>query len=178
MEREVPITEENPDKSKKGLYKIKDNYLKFWFAFVYPNLSFLESGNTPIVMNKIKKGFISNQVSFVYEDVCREHMWQMNADEVWPFTFSKIGRYWDSNTEIDVVALDPDGKNLIVGECKYWKEPVGINILMELEEKTKKITWNLLTRKNWYVLFSPSGFTPELKEFVKKRTDVILSEYH
>ena len=178
LEREVPITEENPDKSKKGIYKIKDNYLKFWFAFVYPNLSFLESGNTPIVMNKIKKGFISNQVSFVYEDVCREQMWQMNADEVWPFTFSKIGRYWDSNTEIDVIALDPDGKNLIAGECKYWKEPVGINILMELEEKTKKITWNQSTRKNWYVLFSPSGFTPELKEFVKKRTDVILSEYH
>lgn len=178
LEREVPITEENPDKSKKGLYKIKDNYLKFWFAFVYPNLSFLESGNTPIVINKIKKGFISNQVSFVYEDVCREQMWQMNADEVWPFTFSKIGRYWDSNTEIEVVALDPDGKNLIAGECKYWKEPVGINILMELEEKTKKITWNQSNRKNWYVLFSSSGFTPELKEFIKQRTDVILSEYH
>ena len=178
LEREVPITEENPDKSKKGLYKIKDNYLKFWFAFVYPNLSFLESGNTPIVINKIKKGFISNQVSFVYEDVCREQMWQMNADEVWQFTFSKIGRYWDSNTEIDVVALDPDGKNLIAGECKYWKEPVGINILMELEEKTKKITWNQSNRRNWYVLFSSSGFTPELKEFVKNRTDVILSEYH
>ena len=178
VEREVPITEENPDKCKKGLYKIKDNYLKFWFAFVYPNLSFLESGNTPIVINKIKKGFISNQVSFVYEDVCREQMWQMNADEVWPFTFSKIGRYWDSNTEIDIVALDPDGKNLIAGECKYWKEPVSINILMELEEKTKKITWNQSNRKNWYVLFSSSGFTPELKEFVKNRTDVILSEYH
>ena len=117
-------------------------------------------------------------LKLVSEDVCREQMWKMNADEVWPFIFSKIGRYWDSNTEIDVIALDPDGKNLIAGECKYWKEPVGINILMELEEKTKKITWNQSTRKNWYILFSPSGFTPELKEFVKIRTDVILSEYH
>ena len=35
LEREVPITEENPEKSKKGLYKIKDNYIRFWFAFVY-----------------------------------------------------------------------------------------------------------------------------------------------
>ena len=178
LEREVPITEENPDKSKKGLYKIKDNYLKFWFAFVYPNLGFLESGNTQIVMNKIEKGFISNQVSFVYEDVCRQQMWQMNADEVWPFTFSKIGRYWDNHTEIDIAALDPDGKNLILGECKYWKDPVGINILMELEEKAKTVTWNQATRKNWYILFSPSGFTPELKELVKSRPDVILSEYH
>ena len=34
LEREVPITEDNPEKSKRGLYKIKDNYIRFWFAFV------------------------------------------------------------------------------------------------------------------------------------------------
>ena len=51
LEREVPVTEDNPEKSKKGLYKIKDNYLRFWFAFVYSNLSFIESGNSRIVMN-------------------------------------------------------------------------------------------------------------------------------
>jgi len=176
LEREVPITEENPDKSKKGLYRIKDNFIKFWFAFIYPNLSFLESGNTEIVMKKIEKGFVSGQVSFVYEDVCRQKMWKMNADEVWPFTFSKIGRYWDNNTEIDIAALDPDGKNLILGECKYWKEPVGINIFANLEEKAKKVAWNKNNRKTWYILFSTGGFTTELKELAKSRNDIILAE--
>ncbi len=176
LEREVPITEENPDKSKKGLYRIKDNFIKFWFAFIYPNLSFLESGNAEIVMKKIEKGFVSGQVSFVYEDVCRQKMWKMNADEVWPFTFSKIGRYWDNNTEIDIAALDPDGKNLILGECKYWKEPVGINVLADLEEKAKKVSWNKNNRKTWYILFSTGGFTPELKELSKTRNDIVLAE--
>jgi len=176
LEREVPITEENPDKSKKGLYKIKDNFIKFWFAFIYPNLSFLESGNTQIVLDKIQKGFISGQVSFVYEDVCRQKMWQMNADGMWPFTFSKIGRYWDNNSEIDIAAIDPDGKNLILGECKYWREPVGINILLDLEDKARKVTWNKSNRKTWYVLFSASGFTSELIYLAKKRNDIILSE--
>lgn len=176
LEREVPITEENPDKSKKGLYRIKDNFIKFWFAFIYPNLSFLESGNSEIVMKKIEKGFVSGQVSFVYEDVCRHKMWKMNADEVWPFTFSKIGRYWDNNTEIDIAALDPDGKNLILGECKYWKEPVGINILADLEEKAKKVAWNKSNRKTWFVLFSTGGFTLELKELAKTRNDIVLAK--
>ncbi len=176
LEREVPITEENPDKSKKGLYKIKDNFIKFWFAFVYPNLSFLESGNAQIVMDKIKKRFVSGQVSFVYEDVCRQKMWQMNADEKCPFTFSKIGRYWDKNTEIDIAAIEPESKELILGECKYWKEPVGINVLSALEEKAKTVSWNKADRKTWFVLFSTGGFTPELKELAQKRDDVILSE--
>ena len=32
VEREVPITESSPEKSKKGLYKITDNYIRFWFS--------------------------------------------------------------------------------------------------------------------------------------------------
>lgn len=174
VEREVPITEDNPGKSKKGLYRIKDNYLRFWFAFVYPNMSFIESGHSRIVMNKIRKGLVSNHIAFVYEDVCREKMWELNACDTWQFNFTKLGRYWDAKTEIDIVALDPDEKNLILGECKYWQEPVGINILRELENKTESVAWEKNHRKVWYVLFSASGFTDELKEHCKTREDVLL----
>lgn len=176
LEREVPVTEENPEKSKKGLYKIKDNYIRFWFAFIYPNLSFLESGNNRIVMDKIKKGFIPNQAAFVYEDVCREKMWEMNAGNAWPFQFSKIGRYWDSQTEIDIAALDADGGNLILGECKYWKEPVGINILRDLERKAQNVNWKKATRNTWYILFGANGFTTELRQLVEIRKDVLLAD--
>ena len=79
LEREVPVTEDNPEKCKKGLYKIKDNYLRFWFAFVYPNKSFLESGHSEIVIQKIKNSLIKNQTAFVYEDVCKEKMWELNT---------------------------------------------------------------------------------------------------
>jgi len=174
LEREVPVTEENPEKSKRGLYKIKDNYIRFWFAFVYPNRSFLESGNDRIVMDKIRKGLITNHTAFVYEDVCREQMWELNADGTWPFNFSKIGRYWDSQTEIDIAALDPEGDNLILGECKYWNEPVGLNVLRDLEAKAANVDWRKNKRKVWYVLFGASGFTDELIAAASVRDDVEL----
>lgn len=176
LEREVPVTEENPEKSKRGLYKIKDNYLRFWFAFVYPNRSFLESGHSRIVMDKIRKSLVRNHIAFVYEDVCKERMWEMNAEGVWPFYFSKLGRYWDAKEEIDIAAMDPEGKNLILGECKYWQEPVGISVLRDLEAKAKTVAWERNERKAWYVLFSASGFTEELKAVAKVRTDVQLFE--
>lgn len=174
LEREVPITEENPEKSKKGLYKIKDNYLRFWFAFVYPNMSFIESGHSRIVMNKIRNSLVKNHIAFVYEDVCKERMWDLNGEGAWPFNFTKIGRYWDSKDEIDIVALDPEGKNLILGECKYWTEPVGMSVLRDLEAKTDSVAWERDSRKVWYVLFSASGFTDELIKEAESRTDLEL----
>ncbi len=174
LEREVPITEENPEKSKKGLYKIKDNYLRFWFAFVYPNMSFIESGHGSVVMNKIRKSLVKNHIAFAYEDVCREQMWELNAKGVWPFNFTKLGRYWDSKIEIDIAALDPEGKNLILGECKYWTDPVGVSVFRDLEAKTDTVTWERKNRKVWYVLFSASGFTDELKKLAQSREDLLL----
>ena len=176
LEREVPVTEDSPEKSKKGLYKIKDNYLRFWFAFVYPNMSFIESGHGRIVMDKIRKSLVRNHIAFVYEDICRERMWEINAEGVWPFYFSKLGRYWDSKEEIDIAAIDPDGKNLILGECKYWQEPVGVSVLRELEAKAKTVSWEKEKRKTWFVLFSVNGFTEELRAEAETRTDLQLCE--
>lgn len=174
LEREVPVTVDNPEKSKMGLYKIKDNYLRFWFAFVYPNRSYIESGHREIVLNKIRNSFISGQVAYVYEDVCREQMWTLSAKGVWPFQFSKIGRWWDAHHEIDVVALDPEGGNLILGECKFWRDPVGVNVLRALEEKESIVGWKKNNRQVWYILFSVSGFTDDLKKLAETREDLIL----
>lgn len=174
LEREVPVTVDNPEKSKMGLYKIKDNYLRFWFAFVYPNRSYIESGHREIVLNKIRNSFISGQVAYVYEDVCREQMWTLSAEGVWPFQFSKIGRWWDAHYEIDVVALDPEGGNLILGECKFWRDPVGVNVLRALEEKESNVSWKKNNRQVWYILFSASGFTDDLKKLAETREDLIL----
>ena len=172
--REVPITEDNPEKSKKGLYRIKDNYIRFWFAFVYPNRSFLESGQEEIVMQKIRGGFVRNHTAFVYENVCLQKLWELNAAGTWPFYFSKAGKYWDSHTEIDLAAIDPEGNNLLLGECKFWQNPVGVSVLRDLEEKAKAVSWQREQRKTWYVLFSANGYTDELLELAANREDVQL----
>ena len=83
----------------------------------------MESGHSSIVMEKMKKGLVRNHIAFAYEDICREQTCELNAQGVWPFYFSEIGRYWDAKTEVDVVALDPEGKNMILGEyCGNWRK--------------------------------------------------------
>lgn len=125
-------------------------------------------------MDWIRKDLIKQHTAFVYEDICRERLWDMNRDEIWPFKITKIGRYWDKDTEIDIAAVDLIENNLLVGECKYWQEPVGLNVLTELERKTDKVSWRKDCRKEWFVLFSMCGFTEELIESAKSRPDVLL----
>ena len=174
LEREVPITEDNPEKSKKGLYRIKDNFMAFWFQFVFPNLSYIESGHRESAMKKIEANLMGSHVSFVYEDICLENMWDLNADDTWEFNFDKAGRWWDNNNEIDIVAIDSAGKDIIFGECKYWNKVVGTAVLDELEQKSDKVDWKKSERRNHFILFSINGFSDELKKLVKTRKDLIL----
>lgn len=119
---------------------------------------------------------MKNHIAFVYEDVCKERMWEMNEEGAWPFHFTRLGRYWDSRDEIDIVALDPEGRNVILGECKFWSDPVGASVLRDLEAKTAAVAWERYGRSVWYVLFSASGFTDELKALARSREDLLLCE--
>lgn len=171
LEREVPVTEKNPQKSKKGLYKITDNYIRFWFTFIYPNRSDIERGNLEYVMDKIKKSFVKNHVAFVYEDICRE---SLAYEKRIPYHFSKIGRYWDKTTEIDIVGLNEDENIILFGECKYWTKPVDTDVYTSLVEKASKVTWNSGKRKEIYVLYSLHGYTEELQQLAAQREDLYL----
>ena len=176
IEREVPITEDNPGKSKRGLYKIKDNFMLFWFRFIFPNLSYIESGNKGLAAKKIRLNLTDNHISYIYEDVCIEEMWKLNAQNKWNFHFDKVGRWWNGNTEIDIVALESSGNNIIFGECKYWKNKVGIDVLTSLEEKAGFVEWKKGNRKCHYILFSINGFTDELIQLSATREDLLLSQ--
>lgn len=173
LEREVPITEENPEKSKKGRYSIKDNYIAFWFQFIYPNKAFLELGNTQLVMKKIKNHFIDNHASYIYENICKEKMWDLNIEGKLGFTFDKIGRWWNNNEEIDIVAFDSNGNDIVFGECKYTNKPMDVDVLVELERKAESVEWNKGSRREKFVLFSVNGYSKRLMEMAEVRENLI-----
>ena len=175
IEREVPVTESNPEKSKSGLYKIKDNFIAFWFKFVYLYRAYLEKGETQFVLSQIKKGFIQNYASYVYEDVCRERMWELSANDFWNFHFDRVGRYWGSKAdETDIVAIDSIGKNLVLGECKYSMSEKGLSVLHGLQERAKSLQVLTGAENVEYIIFNTAGFLQGLKDEAEKNPRVKL----
>ncbi|MCY3740855.1 MAG: ATP-binding protein [Candidatus Poribacteria bacterium] len=165
VKRETPVTERAPQKSKKGLYKIEDNYVKFWFRFVLPNRSLIESGNTDLVYQQMIAPNLSQYMGEIFEDVCRQYI-RRYWEEKLKIAPRQIGRHWESDLEIDVLTKNVDGSHWF-GECKWWNAPAGENVLNHLITNATKVSdqWK---RNSRYILFSASGFTDALKQRAEK----------
>lgn len=168
--REVPATEGSRLKSKRGLYKISDNFVKVWFQYVYPYKSNLEIGEYIEVIQKFRTGF-PILLSSAYEKICQEIL-KENQKSI--FSFEKIGRWWDNNNEIDIIGMNSENRQIIFCECKWSSKDIGTNILNNLIEKSKKVDWNNGKRKEYFALFSKRGYTEELMKVAMERGDTFL----
>lgn len=156
VDKEIPVTEKYPDKSRLGLYRLHDRFFSFWFKYVFPYRSRLEIGNTGYLLNKINDTF-DQHLSFVYEDICRERCLELlHSGEM---SFSAIGRWWQKNEEIDLVALDEESNTIWLGECKWSINPVGEDVYRDLKRKAGLVQWGRENRRERFMLFSRSGFT-------------------
>lgn len=128
LKKEIPVTEKNPEKSKLGRYHIKDNFINFWFHYVFMNQSYLEIGNVDYVVDKIKSSFNEKFVSFAFEDYIMELILE-DPVKYLGFTPIKIGRWWNNQEEIDFVAIGKEKAAFI--ECKWQNQKVGHKALLE-----------------------------------------------
>lgn len=173
VERTVPVTETQPQKSRRGIYRLKDHYIRFWFRYVHPNRSQLERGGAGLVLETVLPE-IDHYTSLAFEETCQQYFWHAGLSKKLGFTPVYIGRWWQANEEIDLVILG--AKDAILVECKWSRQAVGTNILADLERKTAIIQPELGGRKIQYALCSRSGFTKQLVEDIDKRIDVQLLE--
>jgi AAA+ ATPase superfamily predicted ATPase len=172
INREVPITDRNPEKSRKGIYKIQDQYFQFWFRFIMPNQSFIEEGRRDFVLKQRIVPFFDQFLGNVFEHVCIDFMKRANGSAKLPLQFDKIGHYWQGETEIDIVAFDMNNEQAFLAECKWSTKPVGTNILDDLVKKSVVVQNKMNFKQINYGIFSRSGFTDALKKM--NRSDLFL----
>lgn len=181
IEKQVPVTEKNAEKTRKGLYFISDNFLRFWFRYVYPYKGELEIDNMQISLDELDKDFKEKFVAFAYKDICKEIFARLCSDKAIEFTPSKIGSYWlndkSGNTQIDVMAVDTVNKRLFAGECKYHNQPVDADVYFELVKKVDNSAEIKSAFKGYtviYGVFSKSGFTSRMTDISNSNPNLFL----
>ncbi|PID87559.1 hypothetical protein CSB07_01160 [Candidatus Gracilibacteria bacterium] len=110
----------SPILEKKGnvtRYFITDNFLNFWFRYIYSNKSKYELGLYDLILENSINDFEKFK-GFKFEKLVKEFLILENKKGKLDFTFTEIGTWLDrKNNEVDLVYTD-EKENIVFLECK------------------------------------------------------------
>ena len=149
IEREFSVDEgiKNLCNRNRGLYRLTDNYFRFWYAFVFANYSDLEGGDVNGVYDYVIKPKLHEFASLAFETVCREYVKESQQVGSLPFRYKRMGRWWGKTTvrrndkkeiqktEIDLLAISDDSSKYLVGECKFKGKPFDYGEYLDMVAK-------------------------------------------
>ncbi|MDR1181479.1 MAG: ATP-binding protein [Bacteroidales bacterium] len=116
--------------SRYNKYLIEDNFLNFWFRFIYKYRSAVEIGNLDYVRNIVERDYET------YSGLMLEKYFRSLLAE--SKRFSEIGNYWNKKgeDEIDIVALNEMEKQLCFYKVKRNKKRISIPLLEKKSNDT------------------------------------------
>jgi len=131
--------------SKVQKYEIVDNFLSFWFRFIYKYSSLVEAEAFDRLKEIVFRDFATYQGKFL-EKLFIELLKEQG-------NYTQIGNYWErgNKNEIDIVAIDEIEKKLLICEVKLSKKRLNLEQLMQksvnLVKKFKgyKVEYRLLS---------------------------------
>lgn len=160
--------------TSRGIYRLTDNFFRFWYAFGFVNFSQLEDGDVDGVYDYIVEPSLHDFASYSFEEVCKEFIRQMQKKNELPFRYYKMGRWFGkttvrdekaenglriAETEIDLLAIDRGSKEYLVGECKFKKSAFSYSEYLDTKAKLTPLKEKA---KFHYALFSESEFDEKI----------------
>ena len=111
--------------AKVQKYEIVDNFLAFWFRFIYKYQSIIEAEAYERLKSIIKRDFATFKgrlLEKLFIELLKEKQ-----------TYTQIGNYWErgNRNEIDIVAVDEIDKKLLICEVKLSKKRLNYNSLVQ-----------------------------------------------
>lgn len=168
MERLGIISARNPrlGAPKRPIYRISDEMVAFRYTVLRRHMTALED----IRMSDAKKYVmmehdIDTHMGIRFEDICREYLTE-------EYDVLDMGSWWGrvdgTDTDIDIVATvmgEDMMEHTILAECKFRRRPVGFTELNTLTKRAEALSGY---SNGHLMIFSISGFAPELKEFAEE----------
>ena len=170
IEREFSVFSGAGDLSNasRGLYRISDHYLKFWFRFLSKNpVPIMTRAEALSEWHALVEPFFAEFASGAFEEVCQQYLVRLRYAGQLHFRPTEMGRWWAKNVEIDIVGADHERRHCLVGECKYRNEKVTLKVLRSLQAKCAHLPVRDETVFDYW-LFSRSGFDDALKALAER----------
>lgn len=148
--------------AKKGLYRIKNSLVEFYFRYIYPHYSLLSMIGEEIFYENYIEADFPAFAEPALKKICLEWLQQQNAGQGLPYSFKRFGEWVGKIGTIDIVAQDEE-QHTLLALCNYEKDVLTLEDykwLLFLAQKAK------LSAQVVY-LFSMGSFEEKLQERAK-----------
>lgn len=157
------------ENAQKGIYQIRNNYVNFWFRFVYPHLSDLYMMTQEEFYDTYIEPDLDDYMNRYFVQVCMEYLGLLNMVDKLPIKIHKAGTWVGKTGNIDIIVQDSMRNNLI-GLCN-WSQP---KLTYEMCEKLFDTMKKAKLKSNYYYLFSAKAFDEKLLEQSKEDKRLVL----
>jgi AAA+ ATPase superfamily predicted ATPase len=130
--RRYPLTSERPIR-RNVRYVLEDSLLRFWFRFIFPNLSFIQQAGPRRAFRERIRGELDAYAGLCFEKFAREALSVLYEKEGVSAGWT-VGEFWGKGVQIDVVGLRDD-RWTDLGECKWGPVSSTRGLVEELAAK-------------------------------------------
>ena len=128
------------DNVQKGIYRISHPFVDFYYTYMYPYLSELNSLSVGEFYNRYIMPDFRKYVSGYFKKVCRQHLTKLNNRNKLPIMPDVIGEWVGKDGELDIIAQDEE-RHTLIGLCS-WEKPVAYEDYENLLGYAKKARIN------------------------------------
>ena len=136
----------------KGVYKIADPLIDFYFRFIFPNMSSLDRMPEDKFYDIFISSGIQKYANEYFKEVCREYVFRQEERGILPFEIGDEGEWIGKEGNIDIIVQSDTGDTAL-GMCA-WQRVVTHEDLQKLEYCAKKAK----LEGDIIYLFSTTGF--------------------
>jgi hypothetical protein len=174
VERRLPVTipPAKRRRARRGRYHISDAYFRFYFRFFAPHrdaLTYRPEQALPLIREGLR-AFVGQTA---FEALSRQWLVEAGEQERLPFAPDDVGSHWSRAAQIDAVAVNWRARAILLGECKWGANAVGLDVIRDLiENKTPKVLKDLPDAgEGWtvyYAFFARAGFTDPARDEARR----------
>lgn len=165
------------ENTKKGVYRIVNPMVKFYYTFIYPNESALTLANTStsgeITEEDFYNTFIKSEIERycmnAFPVICEEFLTLANDREYLPIQFIRYGEWVGKTGTVHMIAQDKE-RNFLFGFCNLHKGP----LKPEEYQNFQKVAKETHLSYDYLYLFSLDGFEDSVIDTIGDAENIYL----
>lgn len=150
----------NNKNSMKGLYRIKNPFLNFYYRYILLNQNAINSNDVDQIVDKIINEQLIDEYKRTYDSICMDYLKLSCKYNKIDFDYTSSSGWYGKNGDIPIILAD-DNDEIIIGFSKWDEEPVDLEDI----KRYKKIIKSSKAVPIKIYVFSKEGFT---KQVVRK----------